>query len=118
MDFFCCLGALRTSLYSKTHFMKKIVLIVFISFSIASSEQGFLHRNGQEIVDGNENNIVLRGLGLGGWMVQEGYMLQTGSFAGPQHIIKQKRSNLSSTKKNYLFTMPNYNGLLSLEILI
>jgi hypothetical protein len=43
-------------------------------------------------------NIVLRGLGLGGWMVQEGYMLQTGSFAGPQHVIKQKLRIIGAKK--------------------
>jgi endoglucanase len=83
--------------------MKKIVLIAFISFSIASFGQGFLHRNGQEIVDGNGKNIVLRGLGLGGWMVQEGYMLQTGSFAGPQHVIKQKIVDLVGAKNTEEF---------------
>jgi endoglucanase len=34
--------------------------------------QGFLHRNEQEIVDGNGKNVVLSGLGLGGWMVRKG----------------------------------------------
>ena len=33
---------------------------------------------------------LIRGLGLGGWMVQEGYMLKTGNFAGPQYKIKEK----------------------------
>lgn len=84
--------------------MKKIVLIVFISFSVCSFGQSFLHRNGQEIVDGNGKNIVLRGLGLGGWMVQEGYMLQTSEFAGSQHAIKQKITDLigaESTEEFY-----------------
>jgi aryl-phospho-beta-D-glucosidase BglC (GH1 family) len=84
--------------------MKKIVLIFLISLSVSSFGQGFLHRNGQNIVDGNGQNVVLRGLGLGGWMVQEGYMLQTGSFAGSQHVIKQKITDLIGTKnteKNY-----------------
>ena len=58
--------------------------------SIASFGQGFLHRDGQNILDGNGKNVVLRGLGLGGWMVQEGYMLQTQSFASPQYLIRKK----------------------------
>lgn len=73
--------------------MKKVlILIILISFSAFS--QGYLHRNGQRIEDGNGNNIVLRGLGLGGWMVQEGYMLKTATFAGPQFLIKQKITDL------------------------
>ena len=63
-------------------------------FSTAAFSQGFLHQSGQNIVDGNGNNVLLRGLGLGGWMVQEGYMLQTASFAGSQHEIRQKITNL------------------------
>lgn len=40
-------------------------------FIVASFGQGFLHGDRQNIVDGNGKNVVLRGLGLGGWMVQE-----------------------------------------------
>ncbi len=83
--------------------MKKIVLLVLISLSVSSFGQGFLHRNGQKIVDGNGQNVVLRGLGVGGWMVQEGYMLQTGSFAGSQHAIKQKITDLIGTKNTEKF---------------
>jgi len=74
--------------------MKKIVLLLFISISTLTFGQGFLHRDGQRIVDGNGNNVLLRGLGLGGWMVQEGYMMQTESFANAQHKIKKRISDL------------------------
>ncbi|WP_431243955.1 glycoside hydrolase family 5 protein [Flavobacterium sp. P21] len=70
--------------------MKKIIIAAQLLFAVASFGQGFLHRDGQNIVDGNGKNIILRGLGLGGWMVQEGYMLQTQPFASPQYQIKQK----------------------------
>ncbi|WP_343588749.1 cellulase family glycosylhydrolase [Flavobacterium sp.] len=70
--------------------MKKILLTSLLFVSIASLAQGFLHRDGQKIVDGNGKNVLLRGLGLGGWMVQEGYMLQTQPFASPQYQIRQK----------------------------
>jgi len=49
----------------------KIVLILSgLSFS-----QGFLHTEGKEIVEANGEPILLRGFGLGGWLVPEGYML-------------------------------------------
>jgi len=83
--------------------MKKIILTFFICFSLASFGQGFLHRNGQNIVDGNDKNLVLRGLGLGGWMVQEGYMIQTGAFAGPQYKIRQKITDLIGAKNTEEF---------------
>ena len=50
--------------------------------------QHFLRANGKAIVNENQDTILLRGMGLGGWMVQEGYMLQTASFANPQHKIR------------------------------
>lgn len=70
--------------------MKKIILLLQLLLSVTSFAQGFLHRDGQKIVDGSGKNILLRGLGTGGWMVQEGYMLQTQPFASPQYVIKQK----------------------------
>ena len=82
--------------------MKSFIFLVFLSFSAFS--QGYLHRNGQNIEDGNGQNIVLRGLGLGGWMIQEGYMIKTGAYAGPQYVIKQKITDLigvENTKKFY-----------------
>lgn len=70
-----------------------IIIFIFIQGYLLSA-QGYLHRQGELIVDGNGNNVLLRGLGLGGWMVQEGYMLQTSDFAGPQHVIRQKIQEL------------------------
>jgi endoglucanase len=83
--------------------MKHLFLLCFAALSLNSFSQGFLHRDGQNIVEGNGKNIVLRGLGLGGWMVQEGYMIQTGAFAGPQYKIKQKITELIGTKNTEEF---------------
>ena len=86
-------------------------------YSIASFGQGFLHRNGQNIVDGNDKNIVLRGLGLGGWMIQEGYMIQTGAFAGPQYKIKQKITDLIGVQNTEEFyKVYKANGITKRDI--
>jgi len=53
-----------------------------------------LKTDGQKIVNDKGENIQLRGLGLGGWMLQEGYMLKTADFAGPQYKIKEKIAEL------------------------
>jgi endoglucanase len=50
----------------------------------------YLHQQGKYIVDGNGNEVILRGMGLGGWMLQEGYMLETNAFANPQHQIRSR----------------------------
>ncbi|MBX9807026.1 MAG: cellulase family glycosylhydrolase [Flavobacteriaceae bacterium] len=84
--------------------MKNYLLLIFVLLSFSSFGQGYLHRNGKNIEDGNGKNVVLRGLGIGGWMIQEGYMLKTGNIAGPQHIIKQKITDLigeENTKEFY-----------------
>lgn len=38
------------------------------------SSTGFLHADGPALVDGSGREVVLRGVGLGNWMVPEGYM--------------------------------------------
>ena len=52
----------------------RMIKIFFLLLTISFS-QGFLHTSGKEIVEGNGEPILLRGFGLGGWLVPEGYML-------------------------------------------
>ncbi|MFL3008125.1 MAG: cellulase family glycosylhydrolase [Candidatus Neomarinimicrobiota bacterium] len=52
----------------------RIVIKYFFILNIIFS-QGFLHVENGEIVEGNGDPILLRGFGLGGWLVPEGYML-------------------------------------------
>ncbi len=82
---------------------KTMISMVFFCGTSLLYSQGFLHRDGTKIVDGSGKNMLLRGLGIGGLMVQEGYMLKTSDFAGPQHQIKQKISVLIGSKNTKLF---------------
>jgi endoglucanase len=82
---------------------KAIISMVFFCGTSLLFSQGFLHRDGTRIVDGSGKNILLRGLGIGGLMVQEGYMLKTSDFAGPQYQIKQKISDLIGANNTKLF---------------
>ena len=50
-----------------------------------TSNAQYLRADGQRIVDAQGNPVLLRGIGLGGWMLQEGYMLRT---RGPQYRIE------------------------------
>lgn len=93
------------------------ILVLFMFVSMTSFSQGFLHRDGQKIVDGNGNNVLLRGLGIGGLMVQEGYMLKTADFAGPQYQIKQKITELIGEKNTTQFyTAYKKNGLTKRDV--
>jgi len=46
----------------------------------------FLHTQGTTIVDSTGQEIILRGLGLGAWLVQEGYQLHIPGYGSPSDI--------------------------------
>jgi hypothetical protein len=73
--------------------MKKTILFFALLLSQFGTSQ-LLKTSGQKIVNDKGENIQLRGLGPGGWMLQEGYMLKTADFAGPQYKIKEKIAEL------------------------
>lgn len=73
--------------------MKRAILLSALLLSQFGTSQ-LLKTQGQKIVNDKGENIQLRGLGLGGWMLQEGYMLKTADFAGPQYKIKEKIAEL------------------------
>jgi aryl-phospho-beta-D-glucosidase BglC (GH1 family) len=58
------------------------------------SAQGFLHTDAKEIVNEAGEPYILKGMGLGGWMLQEGYMLQTAGFANAQHQLIERMVEL------------------------
>ncbi|NMH29661.1 cellulase family glycosylhydrolase [Flavobacterium silvaticum] len=82
--------------------MKSILTSLFVCASISMNAQ-FLHQKGTEIVDGSGKPVILRGLGLGGWMLQEGYMLKTADFAGPQYKIREKIQEIIGPEKTEAF---------------
>ncbi|HAI00844.1 MAG TPA: glycosyl hydrolase family 5, partial [Flavobacteriales bacterium] len=63
----------------------------------------WLQAQGTQIQNGLGQEVLLRGMGLGGWMVQEGYMLQTQAFANPQHEIKAAVETLIGTEATQAF---------------
>jgi hypothetical protein len=65
------------------------ILFLFIAFKSLSA-QGFLHAEGNRIVDGSGENFIIRSIGTGNWMLQEGYMMNTVGIAGTQHEFREK----------------------------
>lgn len=97
--------------------MIRKITILFLIFATVPTFAQYVHRDGQNIVDGNGQNLILRGLGLGGWMVQEGYMLQTSDFAGPQHVIRQKITDLiGATNTEEFYQAYRANGVTKRDI--
>jgi endoglucanase len=66
-----------------------IVTAVSLANSLQVHAQGFLHARGHDIVDEKGNKVMLRGVGLGNWMLPEGYMWRFGPSADrPRRIEK------------------------------
>lgn len=57
-------------------FILYIVISVFLLPSARAG--GFLHTRGQDMVDAEGNVVLLRGVGLGNWLLPEGYMWKFG----------------------------------------
>jgi aryl-phospho-beta-D-glucosidase BglC (GH1 family) len=87
--------------------MRKNLKNIFISFSLfifsfQLSAQGFLRVNGNKIENDVNKDFILRGMGFGGWMLQEGYMFHLG-FLGQQYKIREKITQLIGKKQADIF---------------
>jgi len=79
-----------------------IVSLLLIGSFFRSNSQGFLKANGKHLENDVSTNFILRGMGLGGWMLQEGYMFNLG-FLGQQYKIKEKITELIGKKEADIF---------------
>ena len=70
--------------------VKKLVLIFLIMGYLGSLGAQNIRALGTTIVDENQDEVLLRGVGLGGWMLQEGYMMNSNGGADTQHEFKEK----------------------------
>jgi endoglucanase len=86
--------------------VRRLVLIVSFllgAFVSPLKSQAFLKTYGKAIVNEEGDTIILRAMGLGGWMLQEGYMMQTSGFATAQYQIKNKIEALIGKANTDLF---------------
>src|ERR1700690_1216755 len=85
--------------------IKSQYIILFFLCNIFLSKlysQGFLKAEGKKIVNEKGQNVLLRGEGLGGWMLQEGYMLGIGKDA-QQNKIRSRIEELMGLKETEEF---------------
>ncbi|MBS1933573.1 MAG: cellulase family glycosylhydrolase [Bacteroidetes bacterium] len=80
--------------------MKKSIygFLIFVFAFHQVHAQDFLKADGKKIVNEKGENILLRGIGLGGWMLQEGYMLRLNND-GQQHKIRERIEALLSKQQ-------------------
>ena len=73
--------------------MRRSISLLCFVFCLVSlptlHAQGYLRADGTQIVNEAGEPYLLKGMGLGGWMVQEGYMMKTSGFAGAQHQLRE-----------------------------
>lgn len=74
-----------------------LTLLIFATGVSSLYAQNFLKASGQLITDSKGNKIILRGMGLGGWMLQEGYMFKL-SNVGQQYRIKEKIAEVAGAE--------------------
>ena len=74
-------------LWSCNKMKKYIVLLALIGALLPRAAMPqFLHAVGKEIRDGSNQPVLLRGVGLGGWLMPEGYMLHIPGYGSPTTI--------------------------------
>jgi endoglucanase len=103
--------------------MKRLSLVaaLLLAATALGSAQpaGFLRAKDQRIVDGQGREVILRGMGLGGWMLQEGYMLGVNGD-GTQHSIKAGLTDLvgkAECDKFYQLWLQDYMTRADVELL-
>lgn len=82
--------------------MYRIILFILFIGASANSHARFLKTKADAIVNEKGETILLRGMGLGGWMLQEGYMFRL-SFLGQQYRIKEKIAEVVGDEKTAFF---------------
>ncbi|MHC4069629.1 MAG: cellulase family glycosylhydrolase [Planctomycetota bacterium] len=76
-----------------------LVLAVILSCPGLVGAKGFLRTEGWDIVDENGEKVFLRGVGLGNWLLPEGYMWKFGSEGDRPRKIEKIVSDLIGQEK-------------------
>jgi hypothetical protein len=88
--------------------MKKNLILPFTVFailfgSLQVNAQGFLHASGKYIYNGNNQEVILRGIGTGNWFLMEGYMMKTADFAGTHTQFRELLTETIGEQNTELF---------------
>jgi len=96
---------------------KSILFAWILLLSTSAYSQEFLKAKGRLITDGKGNKVILRGMGLGGWMLQEGYMFRLGNV-GQQYKIKTRIEDVAGpeyTTKFYDNWLTNHTRKIDVD---
>ena len=76
-----------------------LILLFISSCTEVSQENRFLRTRGQDIVDGSGHKVLLRGVGLGNWLLPEGYMWKFGPEGDRPRKIEKLVNDLIGDEK-------------------
>jgi len=79
-----------------------VALLSCLPLLAHAQSRGFLKTDGTRIVDQAGKPMLWRGMGLGGWMLQEGYMLELPRF-GTQQVIRANIAKLIGEQNTQAF---------------
>lgn len=79
--------------------MRKYLFFIIILFTTMCSWSQSLKTEGKKIVDQQGNDFILRGMGLGGYMLMEGYMMQSSDVADTQWEFRSRLVDLMGEQK-------------------
>lgn len=82
---------------------KTIYFLVLFTFSICSINAQGIRALGKKIVNKHGEEVILKGTGLGGWMLQEGYMMNSSGAADTQHEFIEKLNDLIGEQETNTF---------------
>ena len=96
----------------------KILIFTFLLIGFLGHDSySFLKTKGKDIVDSTGQKVLLRGIGLGGWLVPEGYQLHVPGFGSPTAIRKMISDLIGeeNTTEFYCRYEANYTSEMDFE---
>lgn len=82
------LYGLQRRVHQSLLFTTCLLLALCLGLHPAHSQLSRLHADGKRIVNAAGQEVILKGVGLGAWLLQEGYMMKEGGD-GPQWAVKK-----------------------------
>ena len=81
---------------------KKYLVCLFLIGAFSLNAQG-LRTLGKKIINVKGEEVLLKGVGLGGWMLQEGYMMNSSGAADTQHEFIENLNDLIGEEETEVF---------------
>jgi endoglucanase len=98
--------------------LRLFIAFMFVLLMTPNSFSAFFKTQGDTILDTQGQPILLRGVGLGGWLVPEGYMLHTPGFGSPSSIRAQFEGLIGAANTDQFFELYRANYVNEQDIKI